>query len=322
MKPPKARRTLSTKIAIGLAAGIALGLFVGERASVLNVVADGYIKLLQMTVLPFVTVSIIGGLGALNGAQARALAKHVGLVLVLLWALALAMVFLFPLMFPPHESASFFSTTLIQEREPFDFLNLYIPTNPFNSLANNIVPAVVLFSVIVGAALMTIPEKARLLDVLAVISERRVEGDALRRRADAVRRLRDCRRRGGNLEPRRARAPQGLSDQLRRHVAADFLLAAARTRGGADAGALSRAPRPHARCAGDGVHDHEPAGRAAAPHRGGQGAGPRSTPGSTSTSRPPRMSSCRRRSTSRTRARCCRSASCCSPAGSPTPMSP
>src|SRR6185295_10309291 len=77
---------------------------------------------------------------------------------------------LFPVMFPPHESASFFSTTLTQEREPFDFLNLYIPTNPFNSLANNIVPAVVLFSVIVGGALMTIPEKARLLDVLAVIS--------------------------------------------------------------------------------------------------------------------------------------------------------
>ena len=165
----KARRTLSTKIGIGLAAGVALGLLVGERASLLEVVADGYIKLLQMTVLPFVTVSIIGGVGALNGAQARALARHVGIVLALLWALSLTMVFLFPLMFPAHESASFFSTTLTQEREPFDFLNLYIPTNPFNSLANNIVPAVVLFSLIVGAALMTIPEKGRLLDVLAVV---------------------------------------------------------------------------------------------------------------------------------------------------------
>jgi len=74
-------------------------------------------------------------------------------------------------MFPPHESASFFSTTLTQEREPFDFLNLYIPTNPFNSLANNIVPAVVLFSIIVGAALITVPDKARLLDVLSVVSK-------------------------------------------------------------------------------------------------------------------------------------------------------
>ena len=151
MKPAKARRTLSARIVIGLAAGVTLGLLVGDRVSVLTIVADGYIKLLQMTVLPFVTVSIIGGIGGLTGPQARTLVKHVGVVLMLLWALALAMVFLFPLMFPPHESASFFSTTLIQEREPFDFLNLYIPTNPFNSLANNIVPAVVLFSVIVGA---------------------------------------------------------------------------------------------------------------------------------------------------------------------------
>jgi len=136
----------------------------------LDVVADIYIKLIQMTVLPFVTVSIIGGLGSLTVAQARALARHVGIVLLLLWALTLGMVFLFPLMFPPHVGASFFSTTLVQEREPFDFVNLYIPTNPFNSLANNIVPAVVLFSIIVGTALMTTREKGRLLEVLDVIS--------------------------------------------------------------------------------------------------------------------------------------------------------
>ena len=44
----------------------------------LQIVADAYIKLLQMTVLPYVTVSIIGGLGALDAAQARALGKRVG----------------------------------------------------------------------------------------------------------------------------------------------------------------------------------------------------------------------------------------------------
>ncbi len=157
-------------------------------------VADAYIKLLQMTVLPYVTVSIVGGLGALNCAQARALGKRVGPRARAALGAGAGVVFLFPLMFPPHESASFFSTTLVQEREPFDFLGLYIPTNPFNSLANNIVPAVVLFSVIVGVALMTVPNKARLLDVLAVVSGAVVERDALHRRADAVRRLRDRRR--------------------------------------------------------------------------------------------------------------------------------
>ena len=78
-------------------------------------------------------------------------------------------------MFPPLQTASFFSTTLLETREPFDLVGLYIPSNPFNSLANNVVPAVVLFSVVLGVALIGVPEKARLLDVLGVISTAVVE---------------------------------------------------------------------------------------------------------------------------------------------------
>ena len=166
--PPKAPRSLSAKVAIGLIAGIAVGLFLGERASPLQVVADVYIKLLQMMVLPYVTVSIIGGLGALNAAQAKTLGRRVGIALLLLWALALMAVLMFPLMFPSNENAAFFSTTLLDERESFDFLDLYVPSNPFNALANNIVPAVVLFSIFVGIGLIAVPEKARLLEVLHV----------------------------------------------------------------------------------------------------------------------------------------------------------
>jgi Na+/H+-dicarboxylate symporter/ABC-type amino acid transport substrate-binding protein len=166
-----AKGTLSQRIAIGLAVGAVLGVVIGEKAAVLNVVADGYIMLLQMTVLPYVTVSIVGGLGALSGEQARTVVIRVGLVLALLWAAALALVFLFPLMFPPNEGASFFSPSLLENGEPFDFLALYIPTNPFNALANAVVPAVVLFSIVIGVALINVPDKARLLDVLAVISE-------------------------------------------------------------------------------------------------------------------------------------------------------
>ena len=154
-----------------------------------------------MTVLPYVTVSIIAGLGSLNVSQAKTLGQGVGVVLVLLWAVALGAVFLFPLMFPSSSNASFFSTTLIEEREPFDFLSLYIPTNPFNSLANNVVPAVVLFSLIVGIALIANPAKARLLDVLEVASSTISKATQFRRVADAVRRVRD--RRGGRRNAQR-----------------------------------------------------------------------------------------------------------------------
>jgi Na+/H+-dicarboxylate symporter/ABC-type amino acid transport substrate-binding protein len=163
---PKKPFSLSARILAGVVAGAAVGLLIGERAMALQLVADAYIKVLQMTVLPYVTVSIVGGLGALDARTARALGLRVGLILVLFWVLALAAVLVFPLMFPPAQNASFFSTALIQEREPFDFLNLYIPANPFNSLANNVVPAVVLFSILVGVALIGVQEKARLLEVL------------------------------------------------------------------------------------------------------------------------------------------------------------
>jgi Na+/H+-dicarboxylate symporter len=157
------------QILVGLVAGIATGLFLGEYASALGVVADVYVKLLQMTVLPYVVVSIVSGLGSLTYPQARLLALRTGTVLLLLWGLALGIVFLFPLMFPPIETASFFSTTLLDPPRAFDLVDLYIPANPFHSLANTIVPAVVLFSILMGIALIGTPRKEKVLEVLEVV---------------------------------------------------------------------------------------------------------------------------------------------------------
>jgi Na+/H+-dicarboxylate symporter/ABC-type amino acid transport substrate-binding protein len=161
-------RALSRHILFGVLAGAATGLFFGERTAVLQVVADAYVRLLQMTVLPYVTIAIITGLGALDFETARTIGKRVGGVIALLWAAALAAAFLVALIFPPHESASFFSAAMLEDRERFDFLGLYIPTNPFYSLANNVVPAVVLFSMAVGLALIAVPKKERLIEILSI----------------------------------------------------------------------------------------------------------------------------------------------------------
>jgi len=139
---------MSRRILVGLSLGLVVGLFLGEHAAVLRVVADGFVRLLQMTVLPYVTVSLVVGIGSLDPATARRIFVRGGAVTLVLWALALGVVFLTPLCFPSLESASFFSTTLVEERQPTDFVSLYIPSNPFHALANNIVPAVVLFCVL------------------------------------------------------------------------------------------------------------------------------------------------------------------------------
>ena len=101
----------SSRILTGLVAGIAVGVFLGERAAAFSWAADAFIKLLQMTVLPYVTLSIVTGLGSLDRAQARTLVGHAGAVLAGLWGLALVYTFLIPLAFPKIQTASFFSTT-------------------------------------------------------------------------------------------------------------------------------------------------------------------------------------------------------------------
>jgi Na+/H+-dicarboxylate symporter/ABC-type amino acid transport substrate-binding protein len=158
----------STSVLIGLAAGIVLGLFIGEHAGALHWVADGFIRLLQMTVLPYVTVSIVTSLGRLDYARARTAALRLGIVIGGLWLVALAFAFATPLAFPTVERASFFSTSLVERRPPLDLVALYVPANPFNALAFNIVPAVVLFSFLVGLALIGVERKQVLLDVLQV----------------------------------------------------------------------------------------------------------------------------------------------------------
>jgi Na+/H+-dicarboxylate symporter len=161
----------STKILIGLLAGVFVGIFLGEYASVFKIAADGFIKLLQMTVLPYITLSIVTSLGTLSFAQVRTLGLRAGAVLVCLWCFALVFTFIIPIAFPAVETASFFSTTLIEQRRPFNFVDLFIPSNPFYALSNNIVPAVVLFSVFLGVALIGVERKQTAIDVFSITKD-------------------------------------------------------------------------------------------------------------------------------------------------------
>ncbi|MGB7946141.1 MAG: cation:dicarboxylase symporter family transporter, partial [Candidatus Binatia bacterium] len=124
--------SLSAQIFLGLGLGIATGIFLGEITAPLKLVGAGFVQLLQMAVLPYIIIALISGLGKLNYGDAVKLSLRVGSLLMLIWALTLAVVYLLPLSFPQWESASFFSTTLLEEPEPFNFLE-FIPSNPFYS---------------------------------------------------------------------------------------------------------------------------------------------------------------------------------------------
>ena len=163
--------TLSRKIFLALALGIATGLFFGEMTASLKVSADIFILLLQMTVLPYVTLSLIVGFGSLTFADAKLLAIKGTAVMLLLWALAFTVLFLVPLAFPAWQSASFFSTAMIEAQQDVNYYEIFIPHNPFYSMSRNLVPAVVVFSICLGVALIGIRDKEPLLDSFSILKE-------------------------------------------------------------------------------------------------------------------------------------------------------
>ncbi len=160
---PLAKLSLTTKILIGLGLGMLTGLFFGESAAALQIVADAYIRLMQMMVLPYLAVALMVGLGQLNMAQAGGLALRGGALLLLFWAIALLTVFLMSLTFPEWHTGSFFSSTLVEPQKSFNFVELYIPANPFHAMANSVVPAVVVFSAAIGVGLIGVDDKGSLI---------------------------------------------------------------------------------------------------------------------------------------------------------------
>jgi Na+/H+-dicarboxylate symporter len=166
-----ARTSLATQVLTGLAAGIVVGVFLGELIAPVGIVGQAFILLLQMTVLPYIVVSLVTGLGSLTAREAAELARRAGGFLLLLWGIALTAVVLFSLVIPDWTSASFFSSTLVEQPPAFDLLRLFIPANPFESLADNSVPAVVVFSIALGIALIGIENTGSLVRSLSRIAE-------------------------------------------------------------------------------------------------------------------------------------------------------
>ncbi len=171
--PAPRRRTVSFTawIVFGLLLGIAVGVFLGEYAEHLKFIGDVYIGLMQMTVLPYIVCSLIANVGRLTVRDARVLASAGLLVFVSLWAIASLVVLLVSQGFPELQSGSFFSTALVETPARVDFLSLFIPSNPFRALADNAVPAVVVFCLLLGVAIVGLDTKTSLLEPVSLAAK-------------------------------------------------------------------------------------------------------------------------------------------------------
>lgn len=157
---------LSTKIILGLLLGLVAGVGFGDRMTSLNIVGDIFLGLLQMTVLPYIMVSLVAAIGALKMSQAKALAKYGALVLAILWGFSLVLIALATLSFPDWQSASYFSPSMLEPIERFDFLANFLPANIFTALGHGAVPAVVVFSLFLGVAVLRLGQSSDFLTLV------------------------------------------------------------------------------------------------------------------------------------------------------------
>ena len=152
--------SMSQQVLIAVLVGVATGIFFGEMTTGLKFIGDIYIGLLQMMVLPYIIISLIGGIGKLTLEQAKQLAKYAVVVLLMMWAIIGTVLVLLPLALPDLTSASFYSSSLVEPAKEIKLINIFIPKNFFASLSNNQIPSVVVFCIALGIALIT-PKTSR-----------------------------------------------------------------------------------------------------------------------------------------------------------------
>jgi proton glutamate symport protein len=161
----------TTTIVISLLLGLIFGLFFGESIQWIKWVGDAFVGLLQMAVLPFVAASLIVNVGRLSAETGWKLLRISAAVLLALWMVSLIALAIAIQAFPMWETGSFYSSSFNEASPSQDWLDLFIPSNPFRSLANNAIPAVVVFSLGLGVAIMALPNKSALLEPLDVAVE-------------------------------------------------------------------------------------------------------------------------------------------------------
>ncbi|MFA6332523.1 MAG: cation:dicarboxylase symporter family transporter [Methanoregula sp.] len=163
------RLNLTIWILLGFLLGISTGLVFGDLCSVMKPLSEAFIKIWQITILPSVALSLIVGIGSLKRDTAKSIALKAFLLLLLFWVISVIGYFSFQLAFPPRVEASFFSTQDLAVKADFNFIDQFIPSNPFLSLSDGIIPATVLFCLFLGFALMLDDGSGPIVSILKVL---------------------------------------------------------------------------------------------------------------------------------------------------------
>lgn len=162
------RLSLATQMAIATFLGIICGLFFGDYCTIFAPWGTAYVMILKITTIPYLICAIIHGIGRLASTTAKEILQK-GLIFIgSAWAINISMIYLTVFLFPKSQGIPYssYSATL---PAPLDFASLLIPDNIFYALSNNIVPAVVVFGLLIGISLMHMKEKQPMMAILETL---------------------------------------------------------------------------------------------------------------------------------------------------------
>ncbi|MDN3507159.1 MAG: cation:dicarboxylase symporter family transporter [Simkaniaceae bacterium] len=157
-------------MAIATLLGICVGLFFGERCSALEPYASAYVMILKVTAIPYLIVAIIHGVGLLSRAQGMQILKKGSLFIGLALLINIGVIYLIKWEFPIADGPKHIGY-VSRDVPDLNFAEILIPHNIFYDLAHGIIPAVVIFSLLVGISLMQLAEKQTTMSGLQTLLE-------------------------------------------------------------------------------------------------------------------------------------------------------
>ncbi len=160
------RLSLGYQVLVAVVLGIFCGFFFGPLCNIVKPVGNVYVMLLQMVALPYICFSLIHGLGSMSRDVGKKLFMKGWVFWLVLWALMFLLIYLASLLIP-KPGVSFIGNVSVDRDSSLakNFLSYLVPENPFYDMANNVVPAIAVFGLIAGVALMALEKKEPLLSI-------------------------------------------------------------------------------------------------------------------------------------------------------------
>ena len=152
------RISLAFQMAIATILGILCGLIFGDWCQVFAPYGQAYIMILKITAVPYLIGAIIHGVGQLAPSQARMILKKGILFIAIALSINISMIYLTYYVFPLPQTAPLVGY-IAGNIPSINFAELLIPENIFYDLSNNIIPSIVIFSLLTGISLMYLKEK-------------------------------------------------------------------------------------------------------------------------------------------------------------------